>query len=242
MTITALLLVYLLSLLSFFAGALRPYYNIKTTGYSRSHLGGFTVDAEGLQIESDNTTEGSLYFDLKERTRRWFLLNHQKRPEVFISTLEKSSGGPSLHSEIWKSVLLSVRVLQKDLAMPNYVSVHVYPNLNEYNVEYLAQVASSVENALRESSPIFQPNFERKISVYDMPSSVEGKNKNVLVISVATKRTSPDVAELDDLESYVPQAGDIIDSSEIENFPFPTVFDFISEINRPPDAFILNEV
>lgn len=37
-----------------------------------------------------------------------------------------------------------------------------------------------------------------------------------------------------DADEYVPKATEIL-TNEIEAFPFPTVYDFISEINRPPD-------
>ena len=201
-----------------------------------SQLGGFSVNADDVQIDIDKID--STDYELKERARKWFLLNHKKRPEVFLSSENRSGGG--LYSEIWKSVLLSVRVLQKHLEMPNYLSIHVFPNLKEYSVSHLTEVAAAVEACLTESSSIFQPNFERKIEIFEMPAT--NGNKDMLVISIGTQRASPDVADLDDLENYVPQADDIVDLSSLESFPFPTVFDFISEINRPPDAFTMNEV
>ena len=45
--------------------------------------------------------------------------------------------------------------------------------------------------------------------------------------------------DLEDLELYVPPVEDAL-TNDIENFPFPTIFDFISEINRPVDPFTMS--
>ena len=119
---------------------------------------------------------------------------------------------------------------------------------NDHNNElynFLKLYSIDVENSLNSSASIFQPNFERKLN-FDVIKSENPTINGMLLLSIATRRVSNDVANFDDLINYVPPVTDPeeanYDTNDIESFPFPTVFDFISEINRPPDPFAMNEL
>ena len=154
-------------------------------------------------------------------------------------------------TDVWKGILLSLRVMQQDAELPIYQSVHVFPKLknnNDHNNElfnFLKLYSIDVENSLNSSASIFQPNFERKLN-FDIIKSENPTINGILLLSIATRRVSNDVANFDDLINYVPPVTDPeeanYDTNDIESFPFPTVFDFISEINRPPDPFTMNEL
>lgn len=90
----------------------------------------------------------------------------------------------------------------------------------------LRAFAGAIETSIATSSSIFQPNLVRKISVLERP--------NCAVVSVETRRVKTVAVSYDDLDAFVPSVDDIV-TNDIPGFPFDTVHDFISEINRPVD-------
>jgi len=63
------------------------------------------------------------------------------------------------------------------------------------------------------------------------------------MVVIETRRIQDDVVDFDDLNDFVPTPDfDKMETNDIESFPFPTVYDFISEINRPPDPFTMSEL
>lgn len=175
--------------------------------------------------------------------RSWFLKTNGRRPEVFFS---ESSSKAAVIADAWKSVLTSLRVLESDNSMRDYTSVHVFPGykmggdsteavLNEY-----AKVSEAMERSLNQSSALFQPSFMRRVEFHIKPAT-DGSPSNILLVSLDTHRMKSEIMEYDDIDSYVPPVEDVL-TNDIEHFPFPTIFDFISEINRPPDPFTMSEL
>ena len=46
-------------------------------------------------------------------------------------------------------------------------------------------------------------------------------------MSLDTRRTKSEMIDMEDIDTYTPPLEDII-TNDIDNFPFPTVFDFVS--------------
>jgi len=191
----------------------------------------YQSNSNTLVVNSDNDI-------IQEKLRKWFLLNYKVRPEVYFTSVNDL---PTLMNVISESILLSLRVLQKDSDTSDFVSLHVLNDLNNFENTLLNTIASSVQGYLNESSPIFQPNFQRSVKFYPIPTDFTDKAKFMLAIE--TRRIQDDLADFDDLNEFVPSPDfDKIETNDIEAFPFPTVFDFISEINRPPDPFTMSEL
>lgn len=176
--------------------------------------------------------------------RTWYLKKFNQRPDVNIHD-GAACGMPELLSEIWKSVLVSVRVMEKDQDMAQYKALTVFPDmagsLDITDSEILASIESMVEG-IDEAQPslLLQPNFKRELRCHVLPAS-ERNEKPLLVLEVDTRREYKPTPDFSDIDDFVPSVEDAL-NNDIEDFPFPTVYDFISEINRPPDAATMSEL
>jgi hypothetical protein len=47
-----------------------------------------------------------------DELKKWFFMNHQKRSEIF--QYDDVTTHPELLAEVWKSILVSIRVLEKE--------------------------------------------------------------------------------------------------------------------------------
>lgn len=175
-----------------------------------------------------------------DELRKWFTLQFKRRAEVALS--DASSVG-LIVTDIWKSILVSVRVMEKDPMMPEFVSIVAftkYPldsQTADRELKRLQDIVASIN--VDQSSLLFQPDFHRTLSVILKPPL--GENSACLVVLVDTKRKVPKMADFDDIDDFVPTVDDAVNNN-IESFPFPTVFDFISEVNRPPDPLTLSQL
>jgi len=155
-------------------------------------------------------------------------MNHQKRSEVYAA--DDASSLPELVAEVWKAILVSIRVLELDEDMKEYVSVSSFPGI-QASPETVSTVTNIINNLseqmISEASPLFQDAFARSIKTLVGPS-------DILLVSVETSRRKSRMFEYDDVDSYTPTPDEML-NNEIPDFPFPTVYDFISEINRPAD-------
>ena len=172
------------------------------------------------------------------KIQKWFILSQGKRAEVFVSDATSKA---SIIAEAWKSVLVSLRVLESDVNMPSYDCIYEFVNVKVSPSDDLsdyATIAQSVENTMTDLSVLFQPAFSRNIRFLPNPTS---GGEGSLIMILETMRTksmtiqfeeidySPDVSE-DDMEDF---------SNDLECFPFPTVMDFVSG-NRQRYQKILN--
>lgn len=76
-------------------------------------------------------------------------------------------------------------------------------------------------------------------NLYDACHNNTQCNHNSIPFIASPLHRSGQYMDLEDLELYVPPVEDAL-TNDIENFPFPTIFDFISEINRPVDPFTMS--
>jgi hypothetical protein len=168
--------------------------------------------------------------------RKWYFLNNNKRPDVYI---EDASSIPQLISEVLKAVLISFRVLEKDKDMRDHTILMAFPNLYDASADkvlVIKDALSQIERNMNVSSALFQPNLARIIDLH-IPK-LSSSYSSSLLVSIQTFRTiSPDV-QLSDFDEYTPSVEEII-TNDIPDFPFPTIYDFISEINRPPDPITI---
>ena len=150
-------------------------------------------------------------------------MNHQKRSEVY--TADDASALPEVMAEVWKAILISIRVLERDENMKEYVSVSSFPSI-EASSETVAIVTALindiVEQMVSDTSPLFQDAFARSIKTLVGPS-------DTLLVSVETTRCKSRMVDYEDADEYVPTPDEML-NNEIPDFPFPTVYDFISEM------------
>lgn len=158
---------------------------------------------------------------LTEEVRRWHLLTQKTRPDdVYVSR------NPLLDatSDLWKLVLISTRVLEKNEALSSHTAVVAFPKIiaSEHNLQQLRRLAGVIESSLSSNSRIFFPNQARSLTVLALDSGC-------LSCSLTTRRDRPVAISYDDLNSFIPQEDKIM-GNDIPGFPFDTVFDFIAEI------------
>lgn len=161
------------------------------------------------------------------KIQKWFILSQGKRAEVFVSDAASKA---SIIAEAWKSILVSLRILESDVNMPSYDCIYEFVNMKVSPSDDLSdyvKIAESIERTMADSNPLFQPAFSRSIRFLPNPTS---GGENSLIMILETMRTksmtvlfeeidySPDVSE-DDMEDF---------SNDLECFPFPTVMDFVS--------------
>jgi hypothetical protein len=186
--------------------------------------------ASAVQLRSV-TTETNTYSDIDaDEIKKWFFLNKNKRADVSVSS---ASTLPGIAADIWRAILQSIRVLERDEEMKEYVSVVSFPSIRDTNRAAFPAVVEQVKQVAVDSPALMQNDFARSIEMHNMPSSVSGSSARILV-SFVTVRSRPTLIDFDDIDEYVPSAEEII-TNDIPEFPFPTIYDFISEINRPPD-------
>jgi hypothetical protein len=61
------------------------------------------------------------------------------------------------------------------------------------------------------------------------PSTEDGRN--LLLLSIDTRRIKSEILDYEDIDEYTPTVEEMV-TNDIESFPFPTVFDFISGRNN----------
>ena len=158
---------------------------------------------------------------LTEEVRRWHLLTQRTRADdVFVSRNKLLDATVDL----WKLVLISVRVMERDEATAAHTAVVAFPKIiaSEQNAQQLRRLAGVVESSLSSNSRIFFPNQARRLTVLPLESGY-------LSCSVTTRRDKPVAISYDDLDSYVPPEHKIL-GNDIPGFPFDTVYDFVAEI------------
>ncbi len=133
--------------------------------------------------------------------------------------------------------------MEKDQELADYLSLTVFTGLEADIGD--ANMLQSIESAVADinesqSSMLLQPNFKRTLTCRVLPPS-ERTAKPVLILEVDTKREFSPTPDFSDIDDFTPSTEDTL-NNDIEDFPFPTVYDFISEINRPPDPATMAEL
>jgi hypothetical protein len=175
--------------------------------------------------------------DFENVIKKWYFLTERDRPEM---TTSQASTISAILGATWKSVLIGLRVLEDNFDMSQYTSVIALPNFKVENTPPdFESTVTEVMDCLSTSAALFQPDIIREVKTLKKPAS-DG-NPELWVVSVKAYRApgrSKDVKfdELD-FDDFAP--GDLakpeVWNNSLDAFPFPSVFDFISEINRPCD-------
>lgn len=200
------------------------------------------VPSEAFLFKSSLSNDIVPSLDEVDSLRKWYTLTSRKRAEVFISD---ASTVPTIVADIWKAILVSFRVLESDQTNLDNLILRAYPkyiidaNNADAEIERFKTIAALIAEDY--SSLLFQPNnFKRTIDVQLKPPLDDGSPASLAII-VGTRRTSPAIADFDDIDDYVPDVENAL-TNDIESFPFPSVYDFVSEINRPADPLTLSEL
>jgi len=196
-----------------------------------------------MTAQANDGTGLSVVEDEKDIFRKWFTIQFQKRAEVVLSDATTVSAAVI---DFWKSILVSVRVLEKDQTLHEHVSILALTKyaLDKSNVDSELKRFQSIVDSINadQTSLLFQPNFKRNLKVLLKPPLGDSSLASIVVL-VDTKRIAPETADeiLEDMDDFVPPVEDAL-TNNIESFPFPTVYDFISEVNRPPDPLTLSQL
>jgi len=193
----------------------------------------------------------TLTSETERELQKWYLIRENKRPEIYVSDAQTSN---QVIAAMWRSVLISVRILDGDLQQLDYVSLTVFPQFNsaagENTVPILQSLASEVLSTvltptlpadtppITTSMDLFQPDIARSVKVFEF--------NGLLCLALESYRTKSKDLNFEDLNTYDldPKDGPPAEllTNDIPSFPFPTVFDFISEINRPADPATMSQL
>ena len=186
----------------------------------------------------------------EEELRKWYLMNHNRRADS-LYIVDDANTLLEAHAEAWKGVLVSLRVLEKDDSTREQLTLFEFPNINSDEqdlAQFIVQMETLSQN-LNRSACIFQPNYMRELSILEKQSiNIEtGNSQTSFILAIDTYKTgSKQLSIKEDFldPEYVPDVTDLSDlvTNDIPGFPFPSVFDFISEINRPPDPLTLSNL
>lgn len=186
----------------------------------------------------------------EDELRKWYFMNHNRRADS-LYIVEDANTLLEAHAEAWKGILVSLRVLEKDDSEREQLTIFEFPNINSDEqdlAQFMVQMETLSQN-LNRSACIFQPNYMRELSISEKKSIDQetGKSQTSFILAIDTYKKGPKKlsVEEDFLDpEYVPDVTDLSDlvTNDIPGFPFPSVFDFISEINRPPDPLTLSNL
>lgn len=180
-----------------------------------------------------------------EIMRKWFLLNYQKRAEISHSTAETTD---EIISDIFKSLLISFQVLNNVDESKTFSQLQVFPNVPSAPADHFKKIESIINELIQSYKVLFQPDFDYNIIfLLNNPASTTATlplNLSLVVLT-DTVNTKKEFTAFYDIENLLPKHSDDLPNFEdtvtnqIPNFPFPSIYDFISEINRPLDPFTL---
>ena len=192
------------------------------------------MDATDSSVLAPDSAEDLFKDDL----RKWYTLNYQRRVEVEVS---KALLLTDINTELWESILRSLRVLEEDQTSMNYNSLHAFPQiiLTATNADKVLDDLKSLSNGIIEDqmSQLFQPNFNRSIDVLVRPVTASGNDATVVIV-VNTRRLKPKFADFSDIEN-APPTDEALWTNDIAGFPFATVWEFVDEIKRPSPEIVL---
>ena len=189
--------------------------------------------------------------------RRWYLLNHQKRTEV---TFSNASSIDTMITDIWKSILISFQVLDNNFdGTKSFSQLYAFPNMKhevDMNEKSFKSLEIKLNHILKSHKVLFQPDFNYQINfISNNPNSDPSSSSLPLdlsfIVLIDTYHTKEDFTAFNDIQNLLPLASayesvlpklEDTQTNQIPNFPFPSIYDFISEINRPIDPFTMSNL
>ena len=146
-----------------------------------------------LKQSSTTTTTNDNELINEKEIQKYFLINDKQRPEIFISS---NNNYNEIISEIWKNILISVRILDNNNNNENneeindYLSVLCFPNLkinNNNDKEKYEKIASNIVDVINNSVELFQPDIVRKINFKTININ-NNNNQELNCFSIYSKR------------------------------------------------------
>ena len=181
----------------------------------------------------------------EETLRKWFLLKYQKRCEVNL--IESTSTQQDFIVDIWKAILISYRVLKNDETNKKYTALYAFPNINlqkDGDKSSIQALETNLNERLQGLRLLLQPEFQYSVSFAVANGDGNDSSGPTLplglpfVLIIDTESMKPEPITMDDIEKMLPNFESTLTNS-IPSFPFPSVYDFVSEINRPVDPATL---
>ena len=183
---------------------------------------------------------------VKKGIKQWYFMQERVRPEVFIADCNSVT---DVIKELWRQVLIGQRLFEAEKETQYYVSVTAIRNLklDSKSLGEFENVVADIASSFSISPRVFSPDVARRIEVLNYNrTNGEDINEDILCISLKMQKVKTSDITFDDITldtstdpDYIPpelnRANSDIWNNNIESFPFLSVFDFISEINRPPD-------
>lgn len=202
-----------------------PYNKLRTVGSK-------------LSSYYEKSIEPTNEFDMEHELRTWHFLEQQRPAEAYVSS---ASSLPELISALWKAVLISQRVLDQELEKMDHTCVFGLPHLSiddfplcKEQEEFFDQIVDEILETIASDSDLFQPDIKRYMSI-----NYAELTEPMYVFSLHSVRDKPIAMDFEEFDE-IPADMDKVRTNDIESFPFPTVYDFIAEINRPPDPYTLS--
>ena len=127
----------------------------------------FSLQSMKVKIQSIKILMGpnkdDFAFDERD-IQKYYFLSEKQRPEVFISKITDPN---QIISEIWNAILISLRVLDNDLEISEFLSTTCFPNLSNSDHKY-ATIAKNIMSTLSDALELFQPDVVRKVDFLNL--------------------------------------------------------------------------
>ena len=147
-----------------------------------------------------------------------------------------------VYYEIWTRILSGIVTLETDNDAKDVFAVTAFPLISkdENTLYRMNTTRALVKRRLIESKEIFQDDYSWTLKFhYDETE----KETTKLVMTLLTRRNDdwyePDFTRF--MNEFTPSLERVV-NNDIPGFPFDNVYDFISEINRPPDPETVNNL
>lgn len=175
--------------------------------------------------------------------KKWYFLQKNIRAEIYFSDAVNIQ---AIFAELWKGTLITTNIQEEDKFNTIQTNVYVFPNVKLSQPDELRPynaLAKDIMSYMNESSPMFK-KYRRKYEFVLKPmesSDSKSQPQNILILAITSARSQQAYVDLgnwnvdDNTLNNPAKVEEKFISNEIKSFPFPTIFDFISEINRPVD-------
>jgi hypothetical protein len=196
------------------------------------------VRTSSFQIAASNIDTAVSDDFIISSCRKWYFMNRNTRADVFVSNTKAM---PDILADLWKYTLIANNVHDLNKEQLQVINLVAFPNIlvktdadRPTDLDKYQRIAQKVMKNMKSSSPMFS-TFNRAYEFLWKP--VEGEsNRLMLMLALTSTRKRPASADLSDWDVLdLSKTDDTLSNNDIKTFPFPTIFDFISEINRPVD-------
>lgn len=159
-----------------------------------------------------------------QNLRDWYIKNFKYRPDdVFIRNAMNSV---DLLSDIWKSIIIANNIQENDNNLQSYIHLSVFPN-SKLDVMEFVNIIEELKLQFNVSKPMFK-SYNHQFNILQF-------NQSIPVLVIHSTKADPIISLSDWDEKYETMNDNSLPNNNIKSFPFPNIFEFIAEINRPID-------